>query len=132
MPHIEISSPVHDSPKKPRVAPSPTKKPCTTPLKSTPAKTKAASKSKTASPTKVKTTPAAKIKTTSPSKAASARKRKAYVNLCPCNQPYKIIDYTLTLALPLTMIMTDQSRNLQSVTMIQGTFIHYFQVNTSC
>ncbi|EDQ98020.1 uncharacterized protein LACBIDRAFT_316384, partial [Laccaria bicolor S238N-H82] len=67
-----IASPIHDSPKKPRVAPSATKKPPTTPLKATPAK----AATKAASPTKLKTTPAVNNKSTSPSKAASAKKSK--------------------------------------------------------
>ncbi|EDR14698.1 uncharacterized protein LACBIDRAFT_321919 [Laccaria bicolor S238N-H82] len=64
--------PIHDSPKKPRVAPSATKKPPTMPLKATPAK----AATKAASPTKLKTTPAVNNKSTSPSKAASAKKSK--------------------------------------------------------
>ncbi|EDR00997.1 uncharacterized protein LACBIDRAFT_333681 [Laccaria bicolor S238N-H82] len=66
------ASPIHDSPKKPRVAPSATKKPPTMPLKATPAK----AATKAASPTKLKTTPAVNNKSTSPSKAASAKKSK--------------------------------------------------------
>ncbi|EDR08304.1 uncharacterized protein LACBIDRAFT_297851 [Laccaria bicolor S238N-H82] len=68
-----IASPIHDSPKKPRVAPSMTKNPPATPSKNTPAKAKVANKTKT-SPTKAKTTPAASNKATSPSKVASTKK----------------------------------------------------------
>ncbi|KIJ90324.1 hypothetical protein K443DRAFT_126525 [Laccaria amethystina LaAM-08-1] len=70
-----IASPIHNSPKKPRVAPSMTKKPLATPSKSMLAK--AATKSKAASPTKLKTAlAAANSKSTSPSKAALAKKSK--------------------------------------------------------
>ena len=93
MSHIKISSPIHNSPKKPRVAPSTTKKPPATPSKSTPVKAKAAL------PTKFKSTPAVNNKSISPSKAASAKKSKAYVNLCPCNLPHKIVDRIFILAL---------------------------------
>ncbi|EDQ98351.1 uncharacterized protein LACBIDRAFT_303646 [Laccaria bicolor S238N-H82] len=69
-----IASPIHDSPKKPRVAPSTTKNPPATPSKKTPAKAKVANKTKT--PTKAKTTPAVSNKATSPSKVASTKKSK--------------------------------------------------------
>ncbi|KIJ90957.1 hypothetical protein K443DRAFT_126366 [Laccaria amethystina LaAM-08-1] len=74
------ASPIHDSPKKPRVTPSKTKKPPATPSKSTPAKAKVATKIKTASTAKVQTTLAANNKSTSPGKAASAKKSKATVS----------------------------------------------------
>jgi hypothetical protein len=82
--HIKFQSPIHDSPKKPRVAPSTTKNPPATPSKNTPAKAKVANKTKT-SPTKAKTTPAASNKATSPSKVASTKKSEVYVNFCPCS-----------------------------------------------
>src|ERR1700749_4344985 len=65
------ASPIHDSPKKPRVAPSATKKPLASPTKSTPAKAKAAANTKTASPTKVKAT-----STRNNNKSASPNKAK--------------------------------------------------------
>ena len=124
---IQISSPIHDSPKKPRVASSTTKKPPATPSKKTPAKAKAATKTKTASPTKVKTTPAASNKATSPSKMPSTQKNKLYVNIfCPGKLPYKIIDCILALVLLLTTIMMFKINNLSSVTMTQGIFTYYF------
>jgi hypothetical protein len=127
MSHIKISSPIRDSPKKPRVVPSTTKKPPATPSKSTPAKNKITTKTKTTSPTKVKTTPAVSNKATSPSKAPpSSKKSKVYVNLYRCKLPYKIIDCILTLALLLTMTMMDKNRSLWSATMTQGIFIYYF------
>ncbi|EDR00939.1 uncharacterized protein LACBIDRAFT_312694 [Laccaria bicolor S238N-H82] len=67
-----VASPIHDSPKKPRVAPSTTKNPPATPSKNTPAKAKVANKTKT--PTKAKTTLAVSNKVTSPSKVASTKK----------------------------------------------------------
>ncbi|KIJ90235.1 hypothetical protein K443DRAFT_135697 [Laccaria amethystina LaAM-08-1] len=70
-----VASPIRDSPKKPRVVPSTTKKPPATPSKSTPAKNKITTKMKTTSPTKVKTTPAVSNKATSPSKAPPSSKK---------------------------------------------------------
>jgi hypothetical protein len=78
----QYASPIHDSPKKPCVAPSTTKKLVVSPAKSTPAKAKVAANMKTASPTKVKATSTMNNKSASPSKAkttASAKKSKAYV-----------------------------------------------------
>ena len=125
------ASPIHDSPKKPCVAPSTTKKPLVSPTKSTPPKAKVAANMKTASPTKVKATLTRNNnKSASPNKAktmASAKKTKAYVNLLLCNLPYEIIKCIFILGLLLRVITTVKIRILQLVTTIQGIFINYFQ-----
>ena len=124
------ASPIHDSPKKPRVAPSTTKKPLASPTKLTPAKAKAAANTKATSPTKVKATSTRNNKSASPNKAktmASTKKTKAYVNLLLCNLSYEIIKCIFILGLLLTVIMTVKIGILQLVMTIQGIFINHFQ-----